>query len=282
MAVVTVYRHGVKGGMPPAPSKHERAKRKSCQGWSARSARSNLEFLRSVDLAALDGLGHCVTLTVRSCPESAAIWERMRHTYIKRLRRGGLIRLHWVTEWQRRGVPHLHGVAFFETPADSAEYARQDRLLRDAWLEVVAEYGANPLSQHVAPMEEALGWLKYLAKHAARGHHHYQRSAESIPPEWQGNTGRMWGKSGRWPLVQPVKLEITNAGWYRFRRIVRAYRLADARSTGQGIRIRSARTMLKSNSEATGQVRGVSEWIPDAVQYRILEYLADLGHGIRC
>lgn len=283
MPVLTVYHHGLKGGVAPAPSDHERAKRRACSGWTARSTRSNLEFLRSVNIAELVGLGHTFTLTVRTCPESAAIWDRMRDAFVKRLRRGGLIRLHWVTEWQRRGVPHLHGVAYFADPGDDRrEYARQDRLIRESWLQVVADYSAERQSQHVTPIEDALGWLKYLAKHAARGQNHYQRSHEAIPAQWQKATGRMWGKSGKWPVVAPVRLELSHAAWFRLRRLVRSYRIADARASGQPVRISLARRMLRAPSVERAETRGISEWIPDAVQFRLLSYLADAGHGIRC
>jgi len=35
-------------------------------------------------------------------------WTRLVKTLLQRLRRAGLLRWHWVVEWQRRGVPHLH------------------------------------------------------------------------------------------------------------------------------------------------------------------------------
>lgn len=284
MALITVYPNGVKAGVPPLPSDHERSKRKECQGWTAKSARSNLDFLKSVKIDELDGLGHAFTLTVRECPESPEAWATMRDKYIKRLRRGGLVRLHWVTEWQRRGVPHLHGVAFFEAPDNHYEYALQDRLVRQAWIDVVDDAAVTSNGQDVKPMEATLGWLQYLAKHAARGADHYQRSKDSMPLSWVGVTGRMWGKSGKWPVQEGMELKSPIEAFWRFRRMLRGWRRADARLPVAGFsdalesirrrRIRSSRRMLKCNLQSLSEVRGVSEWIPFAVQMAMVDLLA--------
>lgn len=280
MAVITVYQHGVKAGCRPAPSDHKRAKRGRCQGWTARSTRSNLEFLRSVKLDELTGLGHTFTLTVKKCPSSAKVWDAMRDAYVKRLKRGGMIRMHWVTEWQRRGVPHLHGVAYFPLVWSDREYARQHSLVKDAWLAVVSEYKGLDFVQDSKPIADELGWLKYLAKHAARGVNHYQRSQDAIPERWKGVTGRVWGKSGKWPVRDGMRLETTQRGYWMLRRLIRGYRLADARASGDACRIRSARSMLKCSNPAQSQVRGVSEWIPQEIQLSMLHLVASVGHAV--
>ncbi|WP_425527867.1 rolling circle replication-associated protein, partial [Xylella fastidiosa] len=61
----------------------------------------------------LTGVGLALTLTVRDCPATAQEWQRMRRAWEKRMKRAGMIRVHWVTEWQRRGVPHLHCAIWF-------------------------------------------------------------------------------------------------------------------------------------------------------------------------
>jgi len=291
MAVLTVYRNGVKAGIAPGASDHVRAKREQVGGWSEKSTRSNLEFLRSVVIENLDGLGHAFTLTVRECPGSPDQWALMRKNYFKRLARGGCRRIHWVTEWQKRGVPHLHGVAFFDEPNSDREYALQHRLVKKAWLEVVQDAATEESSQHVNPMEQALGWLQYLAKHASRGAAHYQRAKESMPAEWDGVTGRMWGKLGTWPVQAPIRLELSQSAFFAFRRWVRGWRRADARFSSGVLserqesvrlaRIKSARGMLRCNLESLSQTRGVSEWIPEAVQWRMVEWL-NRYHEVRC
>lgn len=47
-------------------------------------------------------------LTLRHCPPTSDDWTRLVKVLQQRLRRAGLLRWHWVVEWQRRGVPHLH------------------------------------------------------------------------------------------------------------------------------------------------------------------------------
>ena len=121
-----------------------------------------------------------------------------------RLRRKGLYRLHWLTEWQKRGVPHLHFAAWFlqsvvviniNQPALSDSELAQvlSYLISADWLSISSVYRSSGLSQVVKPMSNELGWLQYLSKHAARGAAHYQRAQGSIPSGWEGMTGRMGG-----------------------------------------------------------------------------------------
>jgi hypothetical protein len=77
-------------------------------GWSAGAVRRHTAWLRSVDTNVLDGMGVAVTLAVRDCPPASVDWTRLVKTLLQRLRRAGLLRWHWVVEWQRRGVSHLH------------------------------------------------------------------------------------------------------------------------------------------------------------------------------
>lgn len=261
MPILTIRRHGVTSGCPGTGSNP--GIKTDVQGWSQSSTRSNLRFLYSVDEGNLTGHGFAVTLTLKHCPLAHADWHRLRSSWIKRLRRAGLVRLHWVTEWQRRGVPHLHAAVYL-THDDPAP-------LMQSWLAVAAEYGATEYGQHITPIWDQLGFAKYVAKHAARGLHHYQRSRLSIPDGWK-KTGRMWGKSGDWPTGSELKLAVDQAAWYRWRRLVRRYRIADARAgafPARARRISTARRMLQGRREASA-VRGVSEWIPQELSLRLL------------
>ncbi|WP_201793931.1 hypothetical protein, partial [Escherichia coli] len=69
-----------------------------------------------------------------------------------RLRRAGLVRLHWLTEWQKRGVPHLHGIAYFPAAYEASTVGWN-------WIAVAEKYGANIRSQHVVPVTDMQGWL---------------------------------------------------------------------------------------------------------------------------
>ena len=48
-------------------------------------------------------LGLSGSLTLRDCPPSHDDWKTLREALFFRLRRKGLYRLHWLTEWQKRG-----------------------------------------------------------------------------------------------------------------------------------------------------------------------------------
>lgn len=267
-------------GTPPGRNSHKRRLRQKVGGWSPGSVRRNTAFLRSVDETQLSGEGWTFTLTVKDCPPDSREFHRMRRAYLKRLKRAGMIRLHWVIEWQRRGVPHLHGIAYF----DPATERRTLAAALGSWLTVAADYGAAPSGQHIVSVTDAVGWLKYLAKHAARGVHHYQRSPESVPVSWKGETGRMWGHVGDWPREPVLGVELGASSSAKLRRSVRAWRKADARAeVDQGKRRRrivQARTMLKCGDRNLSAVRGISEWIPADVMLRLLEALALQGHRI--
>jgi hypothetical protein len=118
--------------------------------------------------------------------------------------------------------------------------------------------------------------LKYLSKHAARGVRHYQRQGK--PVGWD-KTGRLWGKGGDWPVVEPLRLQLTNDQAWRFRRLLKRHAIAQARTAAVGYE-RSGRTskaaaawdsvsylrgMLKSSDRGMGACRGVSEWATQEV-----------------
>lgn len=271
MPVATVYLHGGKAGVPPGKNDHMRAVRGDVEGWSEGATRRNTQFLMSIREPDLTGAGVTFTLTLRDCPPTPELWHKLRKAWSERMRRAGMIRVHWVTEWQRRGVPHLHGVIWFPDKFDMATPV-------GAWIDLAGVYGATLRGQHARPLESALGWFKYLSKHAARGVKHYQRTAENVPKEWQSKTGRVWGYGGSWPLETPRRIALDDAGFFALRRLVRSWRIADARAEKSSYRIRSARTMLRANDPQLSRLRGYSEWMPSyGVQLRLMASLADRG-----
>lgn len=275
MPTLSVYRHGATMGAgnpnatPPV--------RTAVTGWSAHAIRRNLLFLYSVDERALQGLyGLALTFTVQKCPQDPRDWQRARDALLVALRRSGVVMVHWITEWQRRGVPHLHLAAYWSVPVFPAT-------ILNHWLRIAEPFGARPLGQHVHPIYDVLGWNQYVSKHAARGLHHYQRNPENIPAAWRGvSTGRMWGKLGDWPTVDPSKLDLDQVSYHRLRRLVRAWRLADARRPilRKGVRwfdtrrIRAARRMLRCPDPRLSAVRGLSEWMPQGSMLQAVGWLS--------
>ena len=299
MPVVTVYRHGATAGIGPVGNRKP-PKRDEVKGWSSGSVRRNLAFLRSVDERGLTGEGWALTLTVRDCPPTHADWHRAVELYLLQVKRLlGTIRSHWVTEWQRRGVPHLHGAIWF--PAGTSERYAIVNMLVQLWIGYAAAFGVGEKGQMVKPIDGVLGWFQYVSKHAARGLKHYQRASESIPQGWT-KTGRMWSKAGDWPIKEPVKLTLDNRGYHVLRRWARSWRKADARASLAKVewmilegltaslpahavrdarrRIPSARTMLRCPDLKLSGVRGISEWIGENLLLRMVERLALDGYRV--
>lgn len=283
MPTLSIYRHGATMGKGN-PSANPPV-RTEVAGWSAHAVRRNLLFLYSVDERRLDGLsGLALTLTVRDCPATAKDWQKARDAFLVVLRRRGVVLVHWVTEWQRRGVPHLHLAAYWSPdryPAPSDLVA--------SWLRIAAPYSPRAGGQHTHGIYDVLGWNQYVSKHAARGLHHYQRSSDGIPEGWLGqSTGRMWGKLGTWPVVDPDCFELDQASFWRFRRVVRSWRCADARrsvkvgsfSVVDTRRVVSARRMLRCPLSSLSAVRGISEWMPAASSFLVLRWLAGSGGSV--
>jgi len=269
MPTLSVYRHGATMGAGNPNAKPP--PRTAVTGWSAHAIRRNLLFLYSVDERGLQPLhGLALTLTIRDCPQNPQDWLRARDAFLVALRRSGVVLVHWVTEWQRRGVPHLHLAAYWSEVPDPVA-------ILGHWLRIAAPFGAKPRGQHFHPIYDVLGWNQYVSKHAARGLHHYQRNPENIPAAWVGgSTGRMWGKLGDWPTVDAAKLDLDPSSYHRLRRIVRGWRLADARKASDARRIRSARRMLRCPFPKLSPVRGLSEWMPQSLTLRVVEFLASV------
>jgi hypothetical protein len=256
---------------------HERAKRAAVTGWTRETVRRHTKWLYSVNTPDLSGSGYAVTLTLKDCPESAENFHSLRRAWLKRVERMGSVRVHWVIEWQRRGVPHLHTAVYF----DRALTPREKFTLVDAWIRVAGSLGAQHQAQYLLPITGAAGWLQYLSKHAARGAAHYQRQGK--PAGWE-KTGRLWGHTGSWPVTEPMKFEISQAAFFRYRRLVRSWRIADARAEQDPVtrarRVRSARRMLRSNDRTMSEVRGISEWIGQDLLIEFLALLAADGYAV--
>jgi len=275
MPIIKLYRNGSTAGNPPTVNNHKRAKRSKVIGWSKKSARSQRQWFYSQNLQGLSGHGYAFTNTVRSCPDSSAEFHSMRDSFIKRLVRMGAIRTHWLVEWQARGVPHLHGCAYFEN--EILPFA-----ISEHWLDVSMEHGSSYKGQNCKPIHDAIGWLEYLAKHGARGVYHYQRSNLNIPESWK-TTGRMWGYTGSWPIEEPMRFELNTKGFHAFRRIARYYEISRARSSeaDPSRRISYARRMLKCADRNLSSVRGISEWFPVDLSAQIVVWLGSSGYEVK-
>jgi hypothetical protein len=204
------------------------------------------------------------------------------------MERLGMIRTHWVTEWQRRGVPHLHAAVWW--PADQVQQWGSHNIeneMVNAWVQMSRKlYGTGFKGQHVQLITGAVGWFQYLSKHAARGVKHYQRSSENVPPAWKLRTGRMWGYRGRWSRREKMRLSLQDqfgdGGWFAYRRLVRGWRVANARGDlANPRRVVQAKRMLACREPAMSRVRGISEWVPQDVTLSMLANLASRGYAVQ-
>ncbi|MEZ0580467.1 hypothetical protein [Nocardioides sp. MH1] len=139
------------------------------------------------------------------------------------------------------------------------------------WLRLAAAYGAASISQDARAITGPEGWLKYLSKHASRGVAHYQRQGK--PAGWE-STGRLWGKGGDWPIGEPLKVTLEGLAFHRWRRLVRSYVIAEARTAALATRpgtdearrawrrVSRVRSMLRNNDRGRSAARGVGEWMP--------------------
>lgn len=265
-------------------------KRGVVEGWSRAAVRRHTRWLYSVLTDDLTGSGWSVTLTLKDCPPDSDSWTRLRREWVDQLTASGVVlRSHWVVEWTRRKIPHLHAAVYVRDGALTEQEVW--RLLVGTWLRLSAKYRTADRGQHLAKIDGALGWLEYLSKHAARGVGHYQRQGK--PDGWE-KTGRLWGYTGTWPREDGAEVTLTREEFYRFRRLVRSWRLADARgalaAAPAGVagakarqaarrRIVSARRMLSHPDRDICRVRGVSEWIPQDLGLALL--LVASGDGER-
>lgn len=252
MATFKAYANGVTMGVGNAAPVG--GKRGEVVGWSSSAVRRHKRWLYGVEAPYLVGVGDAVTLTMRDTPETVEDWRELLTLLFQALRDRGMVRWHWVVEWQRRGTPHLHLAVY----APDGEDAPGESVVQ-IWQRLAGEYGAQAAGQWVVPITGPVGWLKYLSKHASRGVAHYQRQGR--PDGWT-KTGRLWGYGGDWPVSPPLQGMLSMGEYHQVRRMVRSWAIADARARGDWKAVKYLRRMLACHDRQLSTVRGVSEWVP--------------------
>ena len=281
MAKITVRPHGLNGGVA-GPGNKTPPPRDVIRGWSIQASRRNRQFLQSIELARVQGTGVFLTLTLRDLPPTSADWTRLVSAFLKRMRRTGIARYHWVVEFQRRGVPHLHVVAYWEQ--SPSEILGHDPV--GHWLAVAEPFGADPKGQEMRWCDQRVELLAYMAKHSARTADHYQRARMALPVGWH-SVGRLWGASsaGSWP-TSTLTFDFNDTAFYRLRRLYRGYvrskastRLAIAQGTGDGRQVEKAvlgmvhaRRLLKCNDRLHSRIRPLGTWMPESVAAQMVVY----------
>ena len=272
--------------------------RTATKGWTSNVARRNEQRLQQVDFEAVDGVPAFVTLTMPA-QQMADVSAAMFHAWLKRwiqyMKRHGLLHYYWILEFQATGNPHLHLLVWLDHDWDALE---QYKALR-SWVNMLnkSDVGARLQGQiwenidvggelvvdgeRVPAHPERV--LMYLAKHAARGVAHYQRRLSNMPDDWQYRSGRVWGHDHGLPLREQEDFETDYPTFWTFRRLVRRWRLAEARGIKDADRrrqaISQARRSLRCSRRDVSPYRGVSAWLPADVASQLLDAAVSMNGG---
>lgn len=277
MPAQALYLHGLTASIPNMGNPNP-PKRGKVVGWSDTAARRNVNFLRSVVETDLHGKGYALTLTLRDCPPTPKHWSSLTRSWMERQSRADMIRLHWVMEFQRRGVPHLHCAIWF--PESGGKYSPDEAAIRAtfAWVQIAESYGTGMKGQFYKPIDGVVGWFMYMSKHCSRSKNHYQRQQSQMPEAWKSSP-RVWGYRGEWPREDPIKLDLTYPEFHKLRRLVKQARIAEARKALPLNRrqLSHLRRLLKDPDPRKSAVRPVSEWMSRDRQRELLRALG-LAH----
>lgn len=259
------------------------AKRGTTSGWTPKVSRNNSRFLMSIDTEAMTETAYAVTLTLPAgeapSPEQ---WQKMRKSLITNgLKYHGWSRVHWVTEFTRNLMPHLHMTVWVD-PDIKGSMVKADILER--WQDQASKqgYDVSDKAQDVKRVKDD-GWFLYQLKHGSRGSEHYQRG--QVPNSWKASTGRMWGYNGQWDgyRKEPERYESESAKefWVMRRLIAQRNRaLASAMTTKEenpGSYKRKARAIhygrrgLKHPDPKYSAVRPMRLWATPEVHQRLYE-----------
>lgn len=257
MPKLQIFPQGTSGGSagPGRKAGDGGRTRGEVKGWSKGAARRNVAWLWSINPDELGNDGWAVTLTMGGWPESSVEWHAARRALIKRLERDGMRSFHWIVEATAVGRPHLH-MAVYGPP-------QLEHSIATSWLAICERHGwpAWWKGQHVVPIHDSTGWSQYVAKHGARGVAHYQR--EEIPAGWE-KSGRLWGKGGDWPEVEPMEWELQPAEFHRYRRLLMSYVRAKMRAADVPPKV-IKRLGQQLKDPELGRTAGVGYWVHEDV-----------------
>lgn len=264
--------------------------RTATKGWTVNVARRNEQRLQQIDFDGIDGVPAFVTLTMPSQQMedvTAAMFHGWLKSWLRYMKRHGLRHYYWILEFQASGNPHLHVLVWLDREWEPLETYKALR----SWVSMLnkSDVGARIQGQiwenidvggeltvdgeTVPAHPERV--LMYLAKHAARGVAHYQRQIENMPDDWQFRSGRVWGHDRGLPLREQQDFECGYATFWRYRRLVRRWRVSEANSIVDPERRRSAilqaRRCLRCPRPDISPYRGISAWVPAEVASQLLD-----------
>ena len=207
-------------------------KRSFNQGWTHTTTNNFKKLIFSIDYPKMVETHWLVagTHTIKHCPENSGYWHTLLDKHNKRLAYHfpGLEYLN-ITEWQRRGVPHLHALYAVPKSLFNSQSAAENAIKYkgvQSWLDLSSlDYGTTHRGQFYSTVYDIKGWGEYLRKHMSRGVNNYQRSKDNIPHSWSLHTGRVYSRSyGFSQFLEPAqKYTTTFEAFIQIRRRVNAY-----------------------------------------------------------
>lgn len=272
--------------------------RTATRGWTSNVARRNEQRLQQIDFDGIEGVPAFVTLTMPSgqmSEVSAAEFHGWLKRWLQYMKRHGMFHYYWILEFQASGNPHIHVLVWLDHAWDALE---QFKALR-SWVGILNKSGVGARLQGQIWEDIDVGGtitvdgetvpahpervLMYLAKHAARGVAHYQRQIENMPDDWQFRSGRVWGHDRGLPLREQEDFETDYSTFWTFRRLVRRWRISEARGIKDADRrrkaISQARGSLRCSRRDVSPYRGVSAWVPSDVASALLNAAVSMGGG---
>lgn len=273
MANVTIRRNGVSAGVagPGRRPDDGGARRGDVVGWSVGAARRNTAWLQSVDGDGLPPVGLALTLTMGGWPATSHEFHAARRAFLAAAAREGWVLQHWVVESTALGRPHLHLALYGGSARPSARW-----VLVLKWLRICDRRGwaVQDRAQTAEPITGLIGWLQYVSKHGSRGVSHYQRST---PVEGWETTGRLWGHTANWPTPPPLEYELSEAEFFRFRRLAVAVTRSRMRARGMSTtRVLRVGSQLRNPDPKISRRAGIGYWMDRDLADALVS--ASIGH----
>ena len=238
--------------------------------FSTRARGRMMRFVASVDWAGARRPGErllMITLTYprrwrQACPNPQTAQDHLG-TLSKRFQRatGTPLRCVWVREFQRRGAPHFHLLAFWP---DHIGGRRSKQWLSEVWYQIVGSNDTRHLragtridiDNSFRGVMDPKRIAAYFAGYTATGtNKDYQYQP---PPGWRNDTGSVGGYWGRRNL-EPATAEvaITPAEVIELKRIVRRMIRAQKRTAPRRV---PRQVPVRYANTITGETIGVDQW----------------------
>lgn len=248
--------------------------------WSRRSRARMVKRMVELDWTPLAGSGRPFAMVTLLAPaDSLAVfptrdaWNAAFERFATRYERswGEPLTMFWKHEYQRRGAPHLHGLAAPPLGLSERRFANGGLPFRQ-WLSITwaqcshvpgrvpDKEGRSEFDKHVAAgtgVDYAEGLRAsdpkraavYFLGHNSAGHKDGKEYQHRPPAEWldAGKVGRFWGRRGLKRAVQTVEMSPED--------YVQAVRTVRRWSRAQGRTKRVARARVTTTGPDTGRVR---------------------------